>query len=106
VVLRVTQATVAAEASGKQKLNDNQLRFIQLLQRAIREKPAEAKEMPKAAGTFAGTTRTALKKYLLDAGWLREENDDRARSKIGKTLDALTRKGAINFDAKVVWLQA
>jgi hypothetical protein len=104
VVLRVTQATVAAEASGKQKLNDNQLRFIQLLQRAIREKPAEAKEMPKAAGTFAGTTRADLKKTLLDAGWLRED-DNKARAILSKTLNALAVKRVLGFDAKVAWLQ-
>jgi hypothetical protein len=105
VVLRATQATGdIAAASGKQKLNDNQLRFIHLLQVAIREKPAEAKDMPKAAGTFAGTTRADLKKTLLDAGWLRED-DNKARAILSKTLNALAVKRVLGFDAKVAWLQ-
>ena len=105
VVLRATQAAVAPEASSKRKLNDNQERFVQLLQVAIREKPAEAKEMPKPAGLNPGTTRTALKKYLLDAGWLAEDNNV-ARAKLSKALDALAVKRTLGFDAKVVWLQA
>ena len=106
VVLRATQATgdIAAEVSGGKRLNDNQLRFIQLLQRAIREKPAEAKDMPEAAGTFAGTTRADLKKTLLDAGWLRED-DNKARATLSNTLNSLAVKRALGFDAKVAWLQ-
>ena len=108
VVLRATQATgdiASAAAAGGKKLNDNQQRFIQLLQIAIREAPAEAKDMPKAAGTFAGTTRADLKKTLLDAGWLRED-DNKARATLSNTLNSLAVKRALGFDAKVVWLQA
>jgi hypothetical protein len=97
-----------APQTKRSKLTDNQRRFMEILQIAIIEAPADLKGTAVVPPGQKAVTRDMLKRYCVANGWVEdgtsEKERNKARAKISEMLNALAGKHLIGLTDQLVWL--
>jgi hypothetical protein len=99
--------SAGAQLTKRSKLTDNQRRFMDILQIAIIETPADLKGTAVVPPGQQAVTRDMLNRYCVSKGWVAKgetkEEQARARAKISEMLNTLAGKAVIGLSEHYVW---